>query len=182
MTRVRVGGGDLAAHGVGVAAPAAGARVAVVGTLTQGKAQPGEGVAAEAGQAERQQPHGAPASTGVGRTAGARPIGTVILVVLGGAVVEHTFDAAQAGAVLHGAFGGAQTALSARPTGRQPAGGAALLALTSTASLADEQMKARLGLVLRQALAKGSVWLEFSFWLRTDRRSKAGMRRRQTRQ
>ncbi|TNN36657.1 hypothetical protein EYF80_053174 [Liparis tanakae] len=120
--------------------------------------------------------------TGVGRAAGARPVGTVVLVVLGGAVVEQAFDAAQAGAVLHGAFGGAQAALSARPAGRQPAGGAALLALTSTAPLADEQVEARLRLVLRQALAKGSVRLEFSFRLRTDHRGEAGMRRRQTRQ
>lgn len=107
MTGVGVGGGDLAAHGVGVAAPAAGARVAVVGTLAQGKAQPGRGVAAEAGQAERQQPHGAPAGTGVGWTAGAWPVSTVILVVLGRAVVEQAFNAAQAGAILHGAFSGA---------------------------------------------------------------------------
>lgn len=105
MTGVRVGGGDLAAHSVGVAAPAAGARGAVVGTLAQGKAQPGRGVAAEAGQAERQQPHGAPAGTGVGWSAGARPVGTVVLIVLGRAVVEQTFNAAQAGAVLHGVFG-----------------------------------------------------------------------------
>jgi len=51
VTGVRVRGGDLAAHGVGVAAPTAGAGAAVMGTLAQGKAQPGRGVAAEAGQA-----------------------------------------------------------------------------------------------------------------------------------
>lgn len=85
---VGVGGGNLAAHSVGVAAPAAGPRGPVVGTLAQGKAQPGRGVAAEAGQTERQQTHGAPAGAGVGRGAGARPVGTVILVVLGRAVIE----------------------------------------------------------------------------------------------
>lgn len=88
MTGVRVGGGNLAAHSVGVAAPAARARGPVVGALAQGKAQPGRGVAAEAGQAERQQPHRAPAGTGMGWSTGARPVGTVILVVLGGAVIE----------------------------------------------------------------------------------------------
>ncbi len=142
MTGVRIGGGNLAAHSVGIAASAAGARSAVMGTLAQGKAQPGRGVAAEAGQAERQQPHGAPAGTGVGRSAGAWPVSTVILVILGRAVVEQAFNTAQAGAILHCAFGGAQTALSTGPTGRQPAGGAALLALTTTTPLADEQMKA----------------------------------------
>lgn len=54
MTRVGVRGRDLAAHSVGVAAPAARTRGTVVGTLAQGKAQPGRGVAAEAGQAESQ--------------------------------------------------------------------------------------------------------------------------------
>lgn len=53
MTGVRVGGRNLAAHSVGVAAPAAGACGAVVGTLAQGKAQPGRWVAAEAGQTKR---------------------------------------------------------------------------------------------------------------------------------
>lgn len=180
MTRVRVGGGNLAAHSVGVAAPAAGARGAVMGTLAQGKAQPGKGVAAEAGQAERQQPHGAPAGTGVGWSAGARPVGAVILVILGRAVVEQAFNAAQAGAILHSAFGGAQAALSAGPTGRQAAGGAALLALTATAPLADEQMKAQLGLVLCQAFTQGRVGLEFPFGLRTDHRTEARVRWRQT--
>lgn len=66
MTRVRVGCGNLAAHSVGVAAPAARACGTIVGTLAQGKAQPGRGIAAEARQAECQQPHGAPAGTGVG--------------------------------------------------------------------------------------------------------------------
>lgn len=171
MTRVRVGGGNLAAHSVGVAAPAARARGAVVGTLAQGKAQPGRGVAAEAGQAERQQPHGAPAGTGVGWSAGARPVSTVVLVILGGAVVEQALNAAQAGAILHGTFDGAQTALSAGPTGRQAAGGTALLALTATTPLADEQMKAQLSLVLCQAFTQGSIRLEFSFRLRTDHRT-----------
>lgn len=88
MARVRVRGRDLAAHSVGVAAPAAGARGPVVGTLAQGKAQPGGGIAAEAGQAERHQPHCAPAGTSVGWSAGARAVGAVVLVVLGGAVIE----------------------------------------------------------------------------------------------
>lgn len=171
MTRVRVGGGNLAAHSVGIAAPAAGSCGAVVGTLAQGKAQPGRGVAAEAGQAERQQPHGAPAGTGVGWSAGAWPVSTVILVILGRAVVEQAFNTAQAGAILHCAFSGAQAALSAGPTGRQPAGGAALLALTATTPLADEQMKAQLSLVLSQAFTQGNIRLEFSFRLRTYHRS-----------
>lgn len=171
MTGVRVGGGYLAAHSVGIAAPAAGARGAVVGTLAHGKAQPGRGVAAEAGQTKRQQPHGAPAGTGVGWGAGARPVSTVILVILGRAVVEQAFNTAQAGAVLHCAFGRAQTALSAGPTGRQPAGGAALLALTATTPLADEQMTAQLSLVLCQAFTEGNIRLEFSFRLRMDHRS-----------
>lgn len=88
MTRVGVGGGNLATHSVGVAAPAAGSCGPVVGTLAQGKAQPGRGVAAEAGQTQRQQPHRAPAGTGMGRGAGAGSVGTVILVVLGRAVIE----------------------------------------------------------------------------------------------
>lgn len=180
MTRVRVGGGNLAAHSVGVAAPAARTCGTVVGTLAQGKAQPGRGVAAEAGQAERKQPHGAPAGTGVGWSAGARPVGTVILVVLGGAVVKQAFNAAQAGAVLYSVFGGAQTALSAGPTGRQAAGSAALLALTATTPLADEQMKAQLSLVLCQAFTQRSIRLEFSFRLRTDHRTEARVRWRQS--
>lgn len=154
MTRVRVGGGDLAAHSVGVAAPAARARGAVVGTLAQGKAQPGRGVAAEAGQAERQQPHGAPAGTSVGWSTGARPVSTVIIVILGRAVVEQAFNTAQAGAILHNTFSRAQTALSTGPTGRQAAGGAALLALTATTPLAYERMKAQLSLVICQAFTQ----------------------------
>lgn len=66
MTGVGVGGGNLATHSVGVAAPAAGARGPIVGALAQGKAQPGRRVATKARQAERQQPHGAPAGAGVG--------------------------------------------------------------------------------------------------------------------
>lgn len=54
MTWVGVGGRDLAAHSVGVAAPAAGTCGTVMGTLAQGKAQPGRGVAAETGQTECQ--------------------------------------------------------------------------------------------------------------------------------
>lgn len=181
MTGVGVGGGNLAAHSVGVAAPAAGARGTVVGALAQGKAQPGRGVAAEAGQAERQQPHGAPAGTGVGCSAGARPVSTVILVILGGAVVEQAFNAAQTGAVLHGALSGAQAALPAGPAGRQAAGRAALLALTATAPLADEQMTL-LGFVLHQAFTERRVVLEFSFRLRADHRADARVRRGQTRQ
>lgn len=50
MARIRVGIGNLAAHSVGVAAPAAGPRSPVVGTPAQSKAQPGRGVAAKAGQ------------------------------------------------------------------------------------------------------------------------------------
>lgn len=88
MTRVRVGGGNLAAHSVGVSTPAAGARGPVVGALAQGKAQPGRGVAAEAGQAECQQAHCAPAGTGMGWSTGARPVSAIILVVLGRAVIE----------------------------------------------------------------------------------------------
>ncbi len=94
MTRVWIGGGNLAAHSVGVAAPAARARGTVVGTLAQGKAQPGRGVAAEAGQAEGQKPHGAPAGTGVGWSTGAWPVSTVILIILGRAVVEQAFNTA----------------------------------------------------------------------------------------
>lgn len=115
MTSIGVGGRNLAAHSVGVAAPAAGARGAVVGTLAHGKAQPGGRVAAEAGQAQRQEPHGAPAGTGVGRGAGTRPVCAVVLVVLGRAVVEEGFDAAQARAIFHEALSGAQTALSTGP-------------------------------------------------------------------
>lgn len=171
MTGVGVGGRNLAAHRVGVAAPATWARGAVMGTLAQGKAQPGRGVAAEAGQAERQQPHGAPAGTGVGRSAGARPVGAVILVVLGGAVVEQAFNAAQAGAILHRAFGGTQAALSTGPAGGQAAGGTAVSALTAAAPLADEQMKARLGLVLCQAFAERNIRFELPFRLRPDHRA-----------
>lgn len=92
MITVRVGGGNLAAHGVGVAAPAAGTCGPVMGALAQGKAQPGRWVAAETGQADCQQPHSAPAGTSVSRGAGARSVGAVVLVVLGGAVVEQAFD------------------------------------------------------------------------------------------
>lgn len=180
MTGVWVRGGDLAAHSVGVATSAAGACGAVVGTLTHGKAQPGRGVAAEAGQTERQKPHGAPACTSVSWSTGARTIGAVILVVLGGAVVEEAFDAAQAGAVLHRALSRAQTALSAGPAGRQAAGRAALVALTATAPLTDERMQTQLGLIVRQTFTEGSVRLEFSFRLRSDYRSQTGMRRGQT--
>lgn len=171
MTRVGVRGGNLAAHRVRVAASAAGARGSVMGTLAQGKAQPGRGVAAEAGQAECQQPHGAPAGTGMGWSTGARPVSTVILVILGRAVVEQAFNTAQAGAVFHCAFGRAQTALSTGPAGRQATGSAALLALTATTPLADEQMTAELSLVLCEAFTQGSIRLEFSFRLRTDHRT-----------
>lgn len=174
MTGIGVGGRNLAAHSVGVAAPAAGARGAVVGTLAQGKAQPGRRVAAEAGQAERQEPHGTPAGPGMGRGAGTRPVSAVVLVVLGGAVVEEAFDAAQARAVFHEALGGAQTALSAGPARGQAAGGAALLALTAAAPLADEQMEAPLGFTLRQAFSQRIVGLEFSFGLRTDHGARVG--------
>lgn len=167
MYRVGVGGRNLTAHSVGVAAPAAWACGTIVGTLAQGKAQPGRGVAAEAGQAERQQPHGAPAGTGVGWGAGARPVGAVILVILGRAVVEQAFNAAQAGAVLHDALGRAQAALFTGPAGRQAAGGAALLALTATTPLADEQMAAQLSSVLHQTFTQRSLRFEFSFRLRT---------------
>lgn len=168
MTRIGVGGRNLAAHSVGIAAPAAWARGTVMGTLAQGKAQPGRGVAAEARQAERQQPHSAPTGTGVGCSTGARLVGTVILIILGGAVVEQAFNAAQASAVLHDAFGGAQTALSTGPTGWQAAGGTARLALTATTPLTDEQMTAQLGFVVCQAFTKRSIRLELSFRLRTD--------------
>lgn len=157
--RVRVGGGNLAAHSVGVVAPAAGSCGTVVSTLAQGKAQPGRGVAAEAGQAECQQPHGAPAGTGVGWSTGAWPVSTVILIILGGAVVEQAFNTAQAGAILHSAFHGAQTPLSASPTGRQATGGTALLALTATTPLTDERMRAQLSLVLCQDFTKRSIML-----------------------
>lgn len=182
MRAVGVGRGDLAAHGVGVAAPAAAARGPVVGALAQGKAQPGRGVAAEAGQAERQQPHGAPAGTGVGRAARARPVGAVVLVVLGRAVVEEAFDAAQAGAVLHHALGRAQAAPPAGPAGRQAARGAALVALAAAAPLADEQVSSQLHLVLRQALPQRGVGLELAFGLRVDDGAQAGVGGRQTRQ
>lgn len=81
--------------------------------------------------------------------AGARPVGTVIFVVLGGAVVEQAFHATQAGAVLHRAFGRTQASLSTRPAGRQAARAAALVALTTTTSLTDEQMQTELGFILR---------------------------------
>lgn len=88
MARVRVRSRNLAAHSVGVAASAAWARGPVMGTLAQGKAQPGRGVAAEAGQAKRQQPHRAPAGTGMGWSTGTWPVSAVILVILGRAVIE----------------------------------------------------------------------------------------------
>lgn len=88
MMGVRIGGGNLAAHSVGVAAPAAGPCGAVMGALTQGKAQPGRGVAAKARQAERQQCHGAPAGAGMRRRAGARSVRAVVLVVLRRTVIE----------------------------------------------------------------------------------------------
>jgi len=113
-------------------------------------------------------------------SAGARPVGAVILVVLGGAVVEEAFNAAQAGPVLHRAFSRAQAALPAGPAGGQAAGRAALSALTATAPLTDEQVKAQLSLVLRQAFTKGNIGFEFSFGLRSDHRSEARVRRCQT--
>lgn len=104
----------------------------------------------------------------MGRSAGARPVSTVILVILGGAVVEQAFNTAQASAVLQDAFGRAETALSTGPTGRQAARGTALLALTATTPLADEQMKAQFGFALCQAFTQRSIRLEVSFRLRTD--------------
>lgn len=180
MTRVWIRGRNLAAHGVGVATSAAGSCGPVMGTLAQGKAQPGRGVAAEAGQTQRQQPHGAPAGAGAGLSAGARMVSAVILVILGGAVVEQAFNAAQAGAVLHCILSRAQTTLSTGPTGRQAAWGTALMALTATTPLTDERMKAELSLVIRQAFTEGSIGLEFSFRLRTDHRAQTRMRRGQT--
>lgn len=165
MASVGVGGRYLAAHSVGVATPAAGARGTVVGSLAQGKAQPGGRVAAEAGEAERQQPHGSPAGTSMARSAGARPVSTVVLVILGGAVVEEALDAAEACAILHHALGRAQAALATSPAGWQATGRAALGALAAAAPFADEQVEAPLGLVLCQTLAEGHVSLEFTFGL-----------------
>lgn len=168
MTSVWVGGGYLAAHCVGVAAPAAGPCGPVVGTLAEGKAQPGRGVAAEAGQTEGHQGHGAPASADVGRGAGAGPVGAVILIVLGRTVVEQAFDAAQARTVLHDGLGRAEAALSTGPAGRKTARAAALLALTATAPLTDERVEAEVHLVVCQDFTERSVRLQLSFRLTMD--------------
>lgn len=85
---VRIRGGNLAAHSVGVAALAAGPCGPVMGALTQSKAQPGGRVATETRQAERQQRHCAPSGAGVGRGAGARSVCTVVLIVLSRTVIE----------------------------------------------------------------------------------------------
>lgn len=79
--RCGVRGGDLAAHGVGVAAAAAGSCGTVVATLAHSEAKLGRRIAAQAGQAERQDGHGAPAGAGLSRSAGAGSVGTVVLVV-----------------------------------------------------------------------------------------------------
>lgn len=168
MASVGVGGRDLAAHSVGVAAPAAGARGTVVGSLAQGKAQPGRRVAAEAGQAERQKPHGSPAGAGMARGAGARPVSTVVLIILGRAVVEEALDAAEACAILHHALGRAQAALATSPAGWQATGRAALVTLAAATPFTDKQVEAPLGLILRQTLAEGHVSLEFAFGLGTN--------------
>lgn len=52
------------------------------------------------------------------------------------------------------------------------------MALTATTPLADEQVTAQL--VLRQAFTKGHIGLQFSFRLRTDHRTEAGVRWCQT--
>lgn len=61
----RVGGRDLAAHSVGVAASAAGTGGAIIATLAQSEAQLGRRVAAQARQAECQEGHSTPAGAGV---------------------------------------------------------------------------------------------------------------------
>ena len=143
MPGVGVGGGDLAAHGVGVAAAAARAGGSVVGLLAQGEAQSGRWVAAETGQAQRQKANGTPASAGVGGRASTGPVGTVVLVILSGAVVEQALNAAQTGAVLHSTLSRAEAALPTDPVGRQAPRSAALLTLTPPTALTDKQVQAQ---------------------------------------
>lgn len=102
--RCRVSSGDLAAHCVGVVAAAAGSCGPVVATLAHSEAKLGRRIAAQAGQAERQNSHGAPAGAGVSRSTGAGSVGAVVLIVCR-TVVEETLHTAQAGAVLHCALG-----------------------------------------------------------------------------
>lgn len=181
VPRVGVGGGYLAAHGVGVAAAAAGAGGSVVGPLAQGEAQPGRWVAAETGKAQRQKAHGAPAGAGVGGCAGAGPVSTVVLVILSGAVIEKALNAAQTGAILHSTLSRAKAALPTGPAGRQAPRGAALLTLTPPTELTDKQVQAQV-LSLHQAFTQRSLRLEFSFRLGAHHRGQARVGGRQAHQ
>lgn len=137
--RCRVGRGDLAAHGVGVAAAAAGSSGAVVATLAHSEAKLGRRIAAQAGQAERQDGHGAPAGAGMSRGTGAGSVSAVVLII-SRTVVKETLHTAQAGAILYGVLGRAQTSLATRPARGQASRGTALLALAAATAFTDEQM------------------------------------------
>lgn len=148
----RVGGRDLAAHSVGVAASAAGTGGAIIATLAQSEAQLGRRVAAQARQAECQEGHSTPAGAGVSWGAGARSVGTVVLLICR-AVVEQALHTAQAGAVLQDVFCRTQAALATGPTGGQITRGTALLALAVATTFTDEEMQAQV-LIVSQSFAQ----------------------------
>jgi len=142
-------------------AAAAGSFEAVVTPLAKFEAPQGRKVAAEAGHEEREEAHGSPAGTAGPRPTGAGVVGTGVLVV-GGAVVEETLDAAEASPVVEEALGGAEAALVAEPAGRQAAGGRAAGTLASPALLADEEVAGVEGGLLRQPLQRGLLRLQLA--------------------
>lgn len=138
--RRATGGGDLPADCVGVVLAAA-ARTfqTVIAPLAKFEAPQRREVAAEAGHEEREEAHSSPAGAAGPRAAGAGVIGTGVLIV-SGAVVEETLDAAQASPIVEETLWRAEAALVADPAGGQAAGGCAAGALTTPTLLADEEV------------------------------------------
>lgn len=122
-----------------VLAAAARSSQAVIAPLAKFEAPQGRKVAAEAGHEKRKEAHGSPAGTAGPWTTRTGIVGTGVLIV-SGAVVEETLDAAETSPIVNEALRRAEAALVAEPAGRQGAGSRAMDALTAPTFLTDKEM------------------------------------------
>lgn len=96
--------------------------------------------------------------------AGARVVGTVVLVVVG-AVIEEAFHAAHAGPIVNHVLGGAEALLVADPVRRQSPRVGALLTLALAAVLTPVGVQAQ---ILLAAQRLQLAWLELRLGLHPD--------------
>lgn len=115
--------------------PAARSGDAVIAALTHGDASFSWEVAQETGEEQREERDGGPADTAARLPAGEGLVCARVLVVAG-AVVEQSLDAADAGAVLHRGLHRAHASAATHPAGRKGPRAAALRAAAPAAVLA----------------------------------------------